>query len=127
MTAHSLFDHTPFHDLGPRNARARVALVNGDEHNINARFVLARLSAYLNSLERGDPALPGQLRQRVLLLSSGDPAQLPEEMRDQVAQAWHRVEFETGDLAWTPCPRCVWRPGPAMTNGPPPACLACLP
>ncbi|MFN2348393.1 MAG: succinylglutamate desuccinylase/aspartoacylase family protein [Thioalkalivibrio sp.] len=113
MIATSPFDHTPFHDLGPRNARPRVALVNGDKHNINARFVLARLSAYLNSLERGDPALPGQLRQRVLLLPSGDPAQLPEELRVQVAQAWHRVELETGDFGMDALPQVRLPAGPS--------------
>lgn len=84
------------HDLGPRSQRPRVALVNAGEHNINARFVLARLAAYLRGLEQGDPAVPGRLRQRVLVLPSGQPDSLPDEVVIQAGQAWHRVVLDTG-------------------------------
>ncbi|MFW5453515.1 succinylglutamate desuccinylase [Thioalkalivibrio sulfidiphilus] len=84
------------HDLGPRTQRPRVALVNAGGHNINARFVLARLAAYLRGLEQGDPSVPGRLRQRVMVVPSGQPEVLPDEVLVQAGQAWHRVVLDTG-------------------------------
>jgi hypothetical protein len=84
------------HDLGPRTQRPRVALVNAGDHNINARFVLARLAAYLRGLEQGDSSVPGRLRQRVMVIASGQPGKLPDDAVVQAGQAWHRVLLDTG-------------------------------
>ncbi|MBI3783487.1 MAG: succinylglutamate desuccinylase/aspartoacylase family protein [Deltaproteobacteria bacterium] len=58
----------PYHDIGPKNAPARVALVAGIHGNeLNGVFVLSRLAAFLNATACGEQ--PGvELRERVIVI-----------------------------------------------------------
>jgi hypothetical protein len=50
------------HDLGPQGGRPHVTLANAGADNVNARFVLARLAAWLGSLEAGASSVAGTIR-----------------------------------------------------------------
>jgi predicted deacylase len=114
------------HDLGPQGGRPHVTLANAGVENINARFVLARLAAWLAALEVGDPLVPGAIRRRILVIPAQAPETLGADLCALARSAWHHVEIVTGETGMDALPQ-VHLPHPPSDDERATACLFGLP
>lgn len=103
-----------------------MTLANAGVDNINARFVLARLAAWLAGLEVGDPSVPGAIRRRILVIPAQTPETLPADLSALVRSAWHHVEIVTGEPGMDALPQ-VHLPHPPSDDERATACLFGLP
>lgn len=114
------------HDLGPQGGRPHVTLANAGADNVNARFVLARLAAWLGGLEAGASSVAGTIRRRILVIPAQTPETLPADQSVLVRSTWHHVEIVPGETGMDALPQ-VHLPHPPSDDERATACLFGLP